>query len=855
MIKYFKDVMDSDFTLVGGKGYNLSKMYQANIHIPNGFILLSTVYDSYIAHNNLAPEINKQLNSHQSSEDISQSIKSLFNTGNMSDILKNSLSEAFKSFKSGRVAVRSSSTVEDLPGMSFAGQYSTYLNVSENELYEKIINCWQSLWNTRAIEYRKKNNVTTDFSHAVVIQEMVNATLSGVAFTANPLTGMRNELVINASYGLGEAIVSGEVNPDQYVIDKSNGTLIHKIINKKEVKYHYTPTGIDLIHVPESETTKDSLDANHISKLLEACKKIETYFGKPQDIEFAFDLDNHLYIVQSRDITTLFPIDLLDHDDKLRAYLGAGTVLFGMKEPFTPLGFDIMSNMFPTIINIMTARKKKPLTNNFVKYAGNRMYVDMTYLLANKFVSKQFANAFSGNDLPLKGVMYRLIEHYGRTFKKQGIHFKLPLGFVKYGISLSGKMRSISKIPDEQRYAAMREVGNTAYAIAKQASKEAKTIEERLNYAKQVLVDAFKLSQLQSLYCLNVNNLPKIEKSLKKYFGDKYKSEILLQSLPGCFTQTMMVQLNNYAKYCDENGVKPEANDPVFGEILETYGHRANIELDFGTRRWREDPSYLLSLVETYMTNQMYKRNLEDHIKKRIEAEEMIEEIYETLSVQVSEKKALKLKNLMTNYRYGAAMREYPKSDIVRFLELGRNIVKTIGEEFVLDGKLNEVEDIFFLHKTDILKGKNLKEIVHTNRENYTKEMKRTTIPRILLNNGATYYTSTVLDPHSDVLQGMALSPGIYEGHIKVVFDPLNANLKEGEIMVTESTNPAWTPLFATASGLIMEYGGPMSHGGIVAREYGIPAVVGIPSATAVLKDGQKVRINGEMGTIELLND
>lgn len=208
----------------------------------------------------------------------------------------------------------------------------------------------------------------------------------------------------------------------------------------------------------------------------------------------------------------------------------------------------------------------------------------------------------------------------------------------------------------------------------------------------------------------------------------------------------------------------------------------------------------------------------------------------------------------MVNYRHSAAMREYPKSDIVRFMELGRKALKQVATRLVDEGKLEEVDDIFFLYKSEILSEGDLKALVSSHKEFYQKEMTRTSIPRMILNNGATYYSSTAIDKNSKTLQGLPLSPGSYEGVIRVVFNPNDTELQEGEIMVTESTNPAWTPLFATAGALIMEYGGPMSHGGIVAREYGIPAVVGIPSATDVLRDGQRVRIDGESGVIELID-
>jgi len=853
MIKWFEAIKAEDLTLVGGKGGNLARMYNEGIAVPKGFVVLSTAYDTYIKVNDYAKVIEGLLLSPLPLESRSEAIRRLFSMDKVPENLKATILENFSKIESGRVAVRSSSTVEDLPGMSFAGQYTSYLNVQSEDLLEKVLECWQSLWNVRAMDYRLKNKVTENFSHAVVVQEMVEAKTSGVVFTANPVNGLRHQMVVNASWGLGEAIVSGLVNPDQYLIDRNDGRKVEVTIHKKHMKYRYGTRGIEEVALGQEEGAKACLEDKALEELRKAADRAEAYFGKPQDMEFAFDSRGSLYILQSRDITTLYPIDALTQDGKLRPYMSASTVLLGVREPFTPLGYDLMSQMFPTIINVMTARKKNPLTNSFVSYAGGRIFVDMSYLLSSKFVAKQFANSFSGNDLPLKGVMEDLMATYGKTLKKQGIRFRMPLGFLKYGFSMAFDMRKIIKIPNKDRYEALIDLGNTCFKAIQDKYDQAKTTEERLDFAHEALIEAFQLSQAQAAYCLDANNYIKIDKVLKKHFGNTYKVETLVQSLDGCITQTMTMDLNRYAGLCDHEGKEPSPQDPEFKTIIEKYGVRANTELDFGTQRWHEKPDYLLRLVKSYMEDRMYERNLKDHEVKRQMALEMIEEVTQKLVGKIGKGKAAKFRTYMINYRYGAAMREYPKYDIVRFLDLARKSVQGIGRQLVAEGLLDEANDVFFLRREQMLQGGDFKVIVNEAKEAYDKEMKRKTVPRILLNNGHTYYNATTIDPNSDLLQGQALSAGVYEGVIRVVYDPLNTQLQEGEVMVTETTNPAWTPLFATAGALIMAYGGPMSHGGIVAREYGIPAVVGIPSATETLKDGQRVRVNGETGTIELL--
>jgi len=871
MIKWFEDIDQEDFYLVGGKAANLAKMYKHGLKVPKGFVVLSTAYDAYIEDNELASKITSILDGenllddgnsldHGNSQDNGISldekaarIQALFTVDKLPKNLIQELFNGFAQISGGRVAVRSSSTAEDLPGMSFAGQYSSFLNVEKDELLDKIIQCWQSLWNVRAMDYRSKLGIDSGFSHGVIIQEMINSHSSGVVFTANPMNGLRQQMVVNVSWGLGEAIVSGHVNPDQYIIDRQSHHIIDQVINKKEVQYIYGDRGLKQVNVSREDQLKVSISKDQLDQLSSLCDKVEDYFGLPQDMEFAFDHQGELYLLQSRDITTLYPIDDLRQDEKLRPYLSASTVMLGIREPFTPLGYDLMSFMFPTIINVMTSRKKKPLSNSFVAYAGGRIFIDMSYLMANGFIAKQFASGFSANDIPLKTVMLQVIKDYGKTLKRQGIHFRLPLGIFKYGAVMTKDILKISRIPHDQRYEALKEEGNRWYRAILKDYEKADTTQERLDFATKALVEAFKLSQKQSSYCLDVNNYIKIEKVLKKHFGSRYKVEILAQSLDGCVTQTLTMDLNKYAKFCSEQNKEPSLDDPEFIEILKTNGHRATVELDFGTKRWSEDPSYLLKLVKSYMVDKMYERNLLDHANKRQQALDMIEEVTRELVPKIGKRRAKKFQTYMMNYRYGLAMREYPKWDIVRFLQLSRKSVQVIGKRLVDQGKLEEMNHIFFLRKDEILAGKDLKTLVKQAKASYAKEMNRKSIPRMLLNNGRTYYSATIIKPGTKTIQGAALSAGTYEGVIKVVYDPLNNTLKEGEIMVTESTNPAWTPLFATAGGLIMEYGGPMSHGGIVAREYGIPAVVGIPSATEVLKDGQKVRINGETGLIELL--
>ncbi len=852
MIKWFSEIKEDDFNLVGGKGYNLSKMTNHHLNIPNGFVITASSYDAYIAQNDLGEKIDAILAGAQSTKEKACLIKEQFNLHPLPSELENALLQAFSRFDSGRVAVRSSATVEDLPGMSFAGQYSSYLNVAAHDLIAKVHLCWQSLWNERAIAYRHKHNIRSQFSHAVVVQEMIDATVSGVIFTANPINGIRSEILVNAAFGLGEAIVSGKVHPDQYRIDKSNRRIIEQTIATKETICQFADEGITYTPLDETKQTLSSLNEAQLKIIVNEANKTQDYFGTPQDIEFAFDQDGNFFLLQSREITSLFPIDSFVQDGKLRAYLCASTVMLGMKEPFTPLGYDLFSQMFPTIINIMTAQKKL-IDNSFVKMAAGRIYAEMTYLLAKNFVGRQFGKAFAGNDLPLADTMNKLLDDHGMQFANQGIKVKIPWGIFKYAFGMIGPYRTISKIPSGSLYEAMKALGDALYQESQAKADTLATVDEKLSFCQQALVDAFKLSQTQALYCTAFTNLPKLEKKIAEMYGDRFDANLLNQAFPDCITVEFGMKLNYLARYFATEDIEPTAVHPQVVEFLDKFGHRSTVELDFGVKRWSEDPEYVLNLIKSYMVDDMYQRNIAEHEETKQQVNQLIEDLYQTMKADKGERKARKFRRQIIDTRIAAGMREYPKFDIVRMLALARKVMLEVGQQYQAEGLIDSPEDIFFLHVTDLKSKKNLHQLVTQNKESYAKEMARTSIPRIVLNTGETYYSAQKFDPNSNVLQGMPLSPGIYEGKVRVVFDPGSSQLQEGEILVTESTNPAWTPLFITAKGLIMEYGGPVSHGGIVAREYGIPAVVGIPSATNVLTDGQMVRVNGETGTVEIL--
>jgi pyruvate,water dikinase len=298
-------------------------------------------------------------------------------------------------------------------------------------------------------------------------------------------------------------------------------------------------------------------------------------------------------------------------------------------------------------------------------------------------------------------------------------------------------------------------------------------------------------------------------------------------------------------------GVTPSVEHPAVHAFLARYGHRAAREIDLGVPRWSDDPESILAVVRTYLTHGQ-EENPARHFRQGAElADETVANLIERVRREIGRLRAAWTRFLLRRVRALAGVREYPKFYAVRILAGMRRVLGGGGEELVAAGRLDRAEDVFFLDLRDLQTPHDLRALAAANRENYEREQSRRAIPRVLISTGETFYTAPTTTPGA--LIGTAASPGVYEGRVRLIFDPREAQLEPGEVLVAPGTDPAWTPLFLSAGALVMEIGGVMSHGSVVAREYGIPAVVGVAGATQQLQTGQRVRVDGENGLVVLL--
>jgi len=813
-----------------------------------------------LTHNKIEVEIKKLLDGHENDKfrkinKLSSEIKNLFQRNKIPPDLLTEIDQSYDRIGSPEVVVRSSATMEDSPTTSFAGQYDSFLNVKgKEELHKYVKLCWASLWNARALSYRlKQNRDDNELAHAVVIQELVRAEKAGVLFTANPLNNRRDQALVNSSWGLGEAIVSGDVTPDQWIVNKEDQkTLKERIATKKRMSV-LKDRGTELVNVPGEKRKQPSLDQNEVDKLLRLGRKAEDHFGNPQDIEWACR-DNEFYLVQSRPITTLFPkLEPEGSSNELKIYTNFLLIDKVMPEPLTPVGEDLWKKFLKNI-----------LPTPWVKSAAGRLFVDTTELSRLERWWGLLRNNPSAMDPLTIKVLLEVLKENKAELKQQ----RKPLinliptlfgvinpSFLKFILTsapkvLYGVLFSPEKVVD-RAYT----FGENQIKHLEQKAGRLRTREEKINFIEQRISPVLYFIPLKILYYVvrSFTYLDKARNIINKHLNDPPKLDKVKKSLPHNVTTEMNLELLKIARRLDRSGEQPSREHPEIKKFLRKYGHRTYLEVDPGVPRWKDDPEYIISLIQSHISNNSYDERIEKFYQGKKEAEKTIQDITTRLKEKGARKDAKKVEKLLKNYRELFGVRELPKYTMSKGVGIFRETLLEIGKELEAEERLDDKEDIFFVGLEDIKSEERLQPLVIQNREAYQKEMKRSAIPRVVTSTGETIF-SVNESKEDNGYDGIPVSPGVYEGQVKVLENPENGNrLKKGDVLVTKATSPAWTPLFLEIGGLITEMGGPMSHGSVVAREYGIPAIAGIREATTRLKDGQLIQLNGETGKVEII--
>lgn len=831
----------------GGKGANLVRLREAGFPVPPFAMLPVSEYRAFVTEHGLDSVIEQALaDGADHAAQASQNIRAAFRRPLRAD-QRARIEEAIGDLADRPVAVRSSATAEDLEDASFAGQQDTFLQMTGiDAILEKVVECWSSLWTERAITYRARNGVPTDgLGLAVVVQQMVEADASGVVFTADPLSGRRDRVVVDAVAGLGEQLVSGQVTPDHFEVDLAATRIVESTVQGE----------------------RPALTDSHLLELVALCRCVAEAFGRPQDIEFT-RVGDDLQLVQSRAITSLFPVPEGDHE---AVYFSLGAVQ-GMLAPITPLGRDALQHLGVGLLRLFGASVEAH-SNPFFKVAGERVWVRIDRALVGP------ARSFVLRFLPIgEPVAAKILEHLVQeaAYAPQGDR-QSQARFAKRAamilVHLVPRVARNFADPDAARrrfVAAMEsEIDSVASGLAHAAATAdpADRLQDRIRVTTDALEHLFvvllpNFAPVMGPSILMMRRLRSLAAQTGLSNADALAMTIL-RSLPGNVTTEMDLALNAAARRIAADpasaeaitgepadvtadyraGALPEVATRALDDFLARYGMRGVAEIDLGTPRWRERPEQVVRTIATYLGDA-------DHAVAYAQGSRAAVDAIETLAAALPRHKAAQVRFFGSRLRGLFGLRETPKLTIVRAFGLIRQVLQESGRDLVEAGRLEEADDVFFLDFGELGTAftTDHRALVTDRKAVREREARRSRLPAVLVGDGRAFFSAP--GGEGSDIAGSGVSPGVVTAAVRVVDDPATSELLPGEIMVCRGTDPAWTPSFLTAGGLITEVGGLMTHGSVVAREYGLPAVVGVPDATRRLKTGEVITLDGSAGTI-----
>ena len=838
IVRPLAGIRASDLASVGGKAANLGELVANGFPVPDGFVLTTGAYQAAAASAGVVAS---------RPEEAAERLRTI----DLPPAVANAALEAYRGLGSGPVAVRSSATAEDLPGASFAGQQDTYLGIEGDEqLLDAIRRCWASLWNERAAAYRRVHEVDDEgIGLGVVIQRMVDAATAGVLFTADPITGRRGRAVVDAAAGLGDAVVSGSVDPDHYATDPDSGAVDEHVVRGS------APVLTDA----------------QVLELATIGRQIEDALGAPQDIEFAFDAAGHLWILQARPITTLFPLPQRSPGDKgLRVYFSA-SVAQGYFEPITPMGTEPFLAIGQTLAGAFARARgaAEPVTSPVLVSAG-RIWADVTPVLRNPIGRDVLVRLTSVGEARSSVIFRQLADDHrftSRGSRLTTLRTVVPL-FARSRIPFNALR--LLRSPDRTRDRLIREIEKvTKVDLAADA-----TATDRLNAVEDLLAHApaFVFPRMLGLVVAGMVSYLASGRLLRGRASED-ELQTLTRGLPHNPTTEMDLELwalttrvradpssrdaivnsqpADLARAYRDGALPPTLQDGL-AAFISRYGFRSVGEIDLGVPRWSEDPSYLLGAIANYLRLKEDAIAPDEQFRRGARAAEAT---IDTLLARVHGPRRRLLRFFLSRVRALMGSREMPKFVLIRtvFTPI-RELLRPVGEELVAAGKMTAWDDVYFLTLAEIrdeVTGADLRELVAARRATHVREQARRYIPRVLLSDGTDAEAALISVPEG-ALRGSPASPGTVTGPARTILSPHGAHLEPGEILVAPSTDPGWTPLFLTAGGLVMEMGGMMSHGAVVAREYGIPAVVGVPGATERIATGATITVDGSAGTVSI---
>ncbi len=846
-IKHFSEIDEADLPYVGGKGLNLGKLTRAGFHVPRGFCVTTDAYRFSVQH---------------LSEQNTDAINALV----LAPELIAAIQAAREELQTATVAVRSSATAEDLAEASFAGQQDTFLNVAADELLDALKACWASLWSERAVAYRETQGIADDgLAMAVVIQEMCEADVSGVLFTVSPLHP--EVAVVESNWGLGESVVSGAITPDSFHISRETGEVLDRsIATKREM---VTDAGVR--QVPDDRQEIPSLTDAQLQALTQLGTRVETLYGQPMDIEWALS-DERFVLLQARHITTpsssitfASPTPKVDKEavEKLRQKEiqlletlaeAHGTVWghYNLAEVLPaplPMTWTIVKDFMSGAGGLGEAYRglgfhpsENVESKGILDLICGRIYVNLNREAELYFDGFPFAHDFNALKKNPQQAMYAQAQ---TDIKRSTASFwlKLPLHIVRMSSaemrlrrmrSTFDQMLTVDVFPAFQaEVEAERDLSYTDLSDAELVSKfemwRAKTLDD---FAPKALTATL----------LAGFSLQRLEAALQKCVDEtaaKTLASRLISGLSGNLTIVTNEKLRQVA-----------TGDFALTDFLKDYGHRAVGEFELAVPRWREDTTYLEQVIASLQQGasetggqQHFERQTEQHVSAERE-----------LSALLGDKASLRkqIESELDFTRRYMPFRETAKFYLMLGYEQIRRALLKLDDRYELDG------GIFYLLPDELgrlIAGDDFGDIIAARRAE-RELMLQIELPDVIFSDSLAKIGAPGATEMAETYTGVGVSAGITQGKACVLLSPSDVRPSDrGYILVCPSTDPAWTPLFLRAAGLVMERGGILSHGAVVAREYGVPAVANIPNATRLIADGQMLQVDGNQGIVSICSE
>ena len=868
-VVWFDEIGKDDVAIAGGKGANLGELSREGLPAPPGFVITTRAYDAFVELNDIGDAIVRRASVARAEDpavfdEVSEGISALFSGGKVPEEMADEIRVAYEELSEHdetAVAVRSSATAEDLPGASFAGQQETYLNVRGTEaLLASVKNCWASLWTSRAMSYRARQGIApSTVSLAVVIQRMIEAEAAGVMFTANPANGRRNETVVSAAWGLGESVVSGSVTPDSIVVEKETGRVISRETADKEVMTVYTQSGTEERPVPDTRRRQPVLDDEAAAKLARYGTRVEELYGSPQDVEWALS-DGELFILQARPITALPEPEADPPTDwsvpETGGMYARASIVEQMPDPLSPL--------FADLIGGAVVRSLRKLFDEML--GGDAMREgDLAFLTVNGYAYYFYGFAPMGRILLKSPSAFRVLLGSGaRSGQRRWQEYARP----RYAKTVEEwESKRLDDLPAKDILEGVLELldaGTEYYTSVQMIIPLATTSELLFTSFYNVLVRR-EGDPPATVFLLGFDSMPiRAEKSLfdlATWCGENPELVAALVDTPSEEAPELLQTGEPPA------GVGEEAWNEWrsrFQDHLDRYG-RTVYNLDFVNVVPADDPAPLFDTLKFYLRGG--GRNPHE---RQTRAAERREEAAAAVLERLDAPRRKLFGRLLEWAQDVAPMREDALADVGLAWPLMRRMLLELGRRLVEAGIVEKRDDVFWLLREEAEKLAATMNAGETGlgsisdaverRKMLWRGQRRVTPPQLLPEDSWIMVMEGLMPAASKeqtgaTIKGVGASAGQVTATARVLSGPADfGQMRPGEVLVAAITTPAWTSLFAMASAVVTDVGGPLSHSSIVAREYGIPAVLGTGVATRRILSGQRVRVNGDAGTVTLLD-